>query len=179
MQRIERIPIATLALGALLFCGCSPRDATSFASPEEAAGALADLSLEQGSLDRALDRATDSAWNAARAPLTLELGREPSDVEQEWVREMLRETLADYLTREVWNEVVTQVYGARFSAAELDQLVEFYRSPVGRKSLSLAGEVIREADVVMSERLDTRIEEFITRVDARLAERFDELGGGS
>jgi hypothetical protein len=177
MRRI--VNTAVLALSALLILGCSAREATSSRTPEEAAQALADLALELGSLERALDRATTSAWEATEDPLTLELGREPSDDERDWVRGMLRATLAEYLTGDVWREAVTRVYGERFTAAELDQLIEFYRSPLGRKVLSGASELAREVDGAMRERIDAKVEEFITRVDTQLAERFEELGDGS
>jgi len=180
MRRIERTGIvAALALGALFVVGCSTQEAVSSRTPDEAARALADLSLELGSLERALERATTSAWEATEAPLTLELGREPSDEESDWVRGMLHATLAEYLTGDVWREAVTRVYGGRFTAAELDQLIEFYRSPLGRKVLSEAGELARAVDGAMRERIDAKVEEFITRVDTQLAERFEELGGGS
>jgi len=180
MRRIGRTGIAAaLACSALLFFGCSAQDAAPSRTPEEAARALADLAIEQGSLERALSRATTSAWEATEAPLTLELGRELNDDEREWVQGMLGATLADYITGDVFRDAITRVYGQSFTAAEIDQLIEFYGSPLGRKTLLLTSELAHDIDGVMRERLEAKIEEFITRVDAQLAERFESLGGGS
>ena len=180
MQRIEANKITiVVALGALLVLGCAEQDASPSQTPEEAARALAELSIELGSLDRALDRATTSAWEATEPPLTLQLGRELNDDEREWVHAMLRETLAEHMTGDIWQDAVTRVYGQHFSAVEIEQLIEFYGSPLGRKMLSQGDELAREVDDDMRERLDAKIEEFIGQVDTKLAGKFEELGGGS
>jgi len=92
---------------------------------------------------------------------------------------MLRETLAEHMTGDIWQDAVTRVYGQHFSAVEIEQLIEFYGSPLGRKMLSQGDELAREVDDDMRERLDAKIEEFIGQVDTKLAGKFEELGGGS
>jgi hypothetical protein len=180
IQRTEATRITiVVALGALLVVGCAAQEANSSQTPEEAARALAELSVELGSLEQALDRATTSAWEATEPPLTLQLGRELNDDESEWVSAMLRATLAEYMTGDIWQDAVTRVYGQHFSAVEIEQLIEFYGSPLGRKMLSHGDELAQQIDDDMRERLDAKIEEFIGQVDTKLAEKFEELGGGS
>ena len=168
-----------LGLFIVLAVGCASHDgADSSRTAEEAAQELARLSIELGSLDAALGRAADWTWSASIDALTLELGREPSEEENDRGRAILREVLAGFLTPELWEKSITRVYTERFTAVELNEMVRFYGSPVGRKVLSLEGEVSGAVDDEIGEALgEDRLEEFITRVDDALGTEFG-LGGG-
>lgn len=168
-----------LGLFIVLTVGCASHDgADSSRTAEEAAQELSRLSIEQGALDSALGRAADWTWSASTDALTLELGREPSEEENDRGRAILREVLAEFLTPGLWEESITSVYVDRFTAAELNEIVRFYSSPVGRKVLSLEGEVTDAVDDKIGEALgEERLEEFIARVDEALRVEFG-LGDG-
>ena len=156
---------------------CAPREADAARTPEQAARELAQLSTELGGLNVTLDRGADLALRSSLGTLTLELGREPSAAEQEAVRTILRTVLGEFLTAEVWEASITKVYSQHFSAEELDGLLVFYRSPLGRKSLELQSQLTEEVDVGMEEAVDHRIDEFIARVDEEIDKAFPELAG--
>ena len=168
-----------LALCIVLAVGCALQDgAGPSRTAEEAAEELARLSIELGSLDAAVGRAADWTWSASLDALTLELGREPSEEENDRGRAILREVLAEFLTPELWEESIARVYMDRFTAVELNEMVRFYGSPVGRKVLTLEGEVTDAVDEEIGEALgEERLEEFITRVDDALGAEFG-LGEG-
>ena len=104
---------------------------------------------------------------------SMKLGREPSEEENDRGRAILREVLAGFLTPELWEKSITRVYTDRFTAAELNEMVRFYGSPVGRKVLSLEGEVTDAVDDEIGKALgEERLEEFIARVDEALRAEF-------
>jgi len=168
-----------LGLFIVLTIGCASHDgADASRTAEEAAQQLSRLSIELGALDSALGRAADWTWNASNDALTLELGREPSEEENDRGRAILREVLAEFLTPELWEKSITSVYVDRFTPAELNEIVRFYSSPVGRKVLSLEDEVTDAVDDEIAEAFgEERLEEFIARVDEALRAEFG-LGDG-
>jgi hypothetical protein len=141
------------------------------------ARALTELEVESGALDDMLDEGAALAREATADMLMLEFEREPTDDELAELEAVLRSVMAEFLTAEAWQATVAEVYAADFTAAELQETVAFYTSPVGRKILgrqrALDEEVGRRAEALIDERLD----EFAARVDEVLAERFPELGG--
>jgi Uncharacterized protein conserved in bacteria (DUF2059) len=176
----RRASIAVIALLTALLAGCAQPGAAPD-SPErraELAGRLADLSVELGSLDKKLDTGAEQAWEASADTLTLELGRELTEEEQSQVRGILRDTLAEFLTVALWKEQIGKAYADHFTAGELEAIVEFFSAPAGRKVLELDQTLSEAVESGLDAALGGHIDEFIERVDERLAASFDGLEGG-
>jgi len=174
---------AFVVAGAMLVLtlGCSATQGTAD-SPEkrsELAAKLAKMSIELGSLDSALDRGAAWAWDASSDTLELQLGRELSADEQTRAQGIMRTVLAEFMTAELWKQAVTGVYSKNFSAAELESIMAFYGSPVGRKVLQLEGTLTQDIDDSLDGLLEGRIEEFIVRLDTELGSAFEGLGDGA
>jgi hypothetical protein len=169
--------VAVVGLTILLAGGCASQDATGSRTAEEAARELATLSVELGGLDSALNDAADWAWEASVDIVTLELGREPTEDERARGREVLREVIGEFVTVDLWEEIVAGVFASNFTAAELNDAVRFYSSPAGRKILSLEAEVTDEVDDRMGAALDDEMEAFIQRVDEALSAELGLDGG--
>jgi hypothetical protein len=165
------------ALAAVLLAGCAGQQAGPSRTADEAAQDLAKLSVELGSLDGALDRAAELGWSSSAATVTLELGRNPTEEEESQVRGILRTVLAEFLTAEVWETTIADVYAQNFTADELQQALDFYNSPVGRKVLELDDELTLQVDDRIGEALDPKLEEFVGRIDQELVQQFPELAG--
>lgn len=181
MIRIKKyagIVAVGLVLGLTIGCGASRGPADSPETRKELAGKLAKLSIELGSLDRVLESGAELALRSSADTIQLELGRELTDREQGQVQLILRTVLSEYVTAELWEETVTRVYADNFTASELDSMLEFYSSTVGRKSLQLEGMLSQEVDAGVEQALEGRIDEFIGRVDDELALAFPGLGSG-
>jgi hypothetical protein len=162
----------------VLVTGCSATQQVPD-SPEnraERAGELAALAVELGAHEQVLDRGVESAWGPSLETLQLELGRTLTEDEQAGVRKILRSVLAEFLTTELWQENIAAVYAEHFTATELQSLLEFYDSPLGRKTLELDETLSQEFDDSLDVALDPRVDEFIARVDEELAKAFEELG---
>jgi len=177
----QHIRLILFVMALALVTACTAQSVDAARTPEEAALELARLSTELGSLGATLDRGADWALDASMDSLTLELGREPSAAEKETVRAILRSVLGEFLTAEIWEASITEVYGQHFSAEELGALMAFYQSPAGRKSLQLQDQLTDEVDDVMGAAVERRMDEFIARVDDELASAFPALQdeGGS
>jgi hypothetical protein len=166
---------------AVLMIGACSQPAPIADSPEarlEQARALTAIEVESGALDDMLDEGAVLAREATADMLMLELEREPSQEDLARLEAVMRAGLAEFLTAELWQETVAKVYAENFTAAELQETVTFYASPVGRKILS-HGQVLDQAvGEAVEAALEVHQKEFAARVDAALAERFPELAEG-
>jgi hypothetical protein len=181
MRRITtRRGIALFSLLIVLAAGCTAQQgsATASASAEEAAEKIATLAVELGAYDLALDSGSALAWEASADALTLELGRELTEDERATVKRIFNTVLGEFLTADLWKRSVTKVYAKHFTAAELDAMVAFYDSPVGRKTLQLEGQLADAVDTELEEALDGEIDAFIERIDQSLAAEFPGLAAG-
>ena len=144
----------------------------------EQARALTAIEVEAGALDGMLDEGAALAREATADMLMLELEREPSEEDLATLEAVMRAGLAEFLTAELWQETVAQVYVENFTAAELQATREFYVSPTGQKILSLQ----RSLDDQIGEAVETVLEvyrdEFADRIDAALVEKYPEFAEG-
>jgi hypothetical protein len=179
MLKTTRAGWVVCGLLVVLTAGCAAQPGSSGSSrtAEEAAAELARESVELGGLDRMLDTGAELGWAASLDAFKLELGREPTDDEQERGRATMRAVLAEFLTADLWEESVTRVYAQHFTADELEELLGFYTSPVGQKSLRLEGQLADEIDDGVEQMLgEEGLDRFIDRLDAALSQAFPELG---
>ncbi len=91
----------------------------------------------------------------------------------------MRSVLSEFVKQALWEEAVIAVYVENFTAAELEAMLAFYGSPVGRKSLELERTLAAEVDAAVETALEGQLEEFIDRIDDELAEAFEGLDSGA
>ena len=178
-RMIKHREFALFALLLAMAAGCAggQGSAPASASAEEAAQKVAGLAVQLGSHERALENGSQLAWESSVDTLTLELGRELDAEEQARVKQIFKSTLGEFLTPEVWQSSVAQVYAKNFTTAELDAMYEFYSSPAGRKTLEMEGVLADAVDDEMARKLDGDLDAFIERIDGALGEAFPELDG--
>lgn len=179
MNRIILNTCFFVAVG-LVLCACS-QEAPIADSPEariDQARALTAIEVESGALDSMLDEGAALAREATADMLLLELEREPTEEDLAQLEAVMRAGLAEFLTAELWQETVAQVYAENFTAAELKETVDFYTSPTGRKILGLQRSLDTAVGDAVEAALEKHQDEFAARVDGALAERFPELAEG-
>jgi hypothetical protein len=140
------------------------------------AGKIVKLELESGDLDQRLDRGAELARAYSLDTLRLELGRELTDDELDRVLGAMRSVLEEFLTPEVWQGVLTEVYVEHFTAGEMQQVHAFFQSPAGSKILRLSAQLSEEIDAKSDALFEGRVDELVNRIDAELAGLFPELG---
>ena len=163
-----------------MFVACS-QPAPVADTPEarlEQARALTAIEVESGALDSMLDEGAALARQATADMLMLELEREPSVEDLAQLEAVMRAGLAEFLTAELWQETVAQVYADNFTAAELQETVAFYTSPTGLRILGLGRTLDEAVGGAVEAALEIHSDEFSARVDAALEESFPELAEG-
>jgi hypothetical protein len=163
-----------------MFVACS-QPAPVADTPEarlEQARALTAIEVESGALDDMLDEGAALAREATADMLMFELEREPTTEDLAQLEAVMRAGLAEFLTAELWQETVAQVYAENFTAAELRETVAFYTSPTGLRILGLGRTLDEAVGGAVEAALEVHSEEFAARVDAALEESFPELAEG-
>ena len=174
------LSLFSVVVTALIFAACT-QPVPIADSPEarlEGARALTALEVESGALDDMLDEGAALAREATADMLMLELEREPSAEDLAQLEAVMRAGLAEFLTAELWQETVAEVYAENFTAAELQETVAFYTSSTGRKILGLGRPLDEAVGEAVEAALEMHSDEFAARVDAALAESFPELAEG-
>jgi len=170
----------SVMVAASMFVACS-QPAPIADTPEarlEQARALTAIEVESGALDDMLDEGAALAREATADMLMLELEREPTTEDLAQLEAVMRAGLAEFLTAELWQETVAQVYAENFTAAELQETVAFYTSPTGLRILGLGRTLDEAVGGAVEAALEVHSEEFAARVDAALEESFPELAEG-
>ena len=173
------LPLAAVFV-LMMAVGCA-QPAPIADSPEarlEQARALTALEVESGALDEMLDEGAALAREATADMLMFELEREPSAEDLAQLEAVMRAGLAEFLTGELWQETVAEVYAENFTAAELQETVAFYTSSTGRKILGLGRTLDEAVGDAVEAALEVHSDEFAARVDAALAESFPEFAEG-
>jgi hypothetical protein len=179
MRRNRIVPICVVACVALaIACTQTPPLADTPENRLEQARALTAIEVEAGALDGMLDEGAALARDATADMLMLELEREPSAEDLATLEAVMRAGLAEFLTAELWQETVAQVYVENFTATELQATREFYLSPTGQKILSLQRSLDDQIGDAVETVLEVHSDEFADRIDATLAERFPEFAEG-
>ena len=157
-----------LALALALNCaGQLPAD-----TPEnraELAARLARLAAEHGAFDRVLDKGADLATDATMPALELDRGRRLSDAEQTLLRNTLRSVINEFVPQGQWQEIVGRIYAEEFSAGELDTILGFYDTPLGRKLIQKRGSLTKRVEAETEKLFNARLDEFVERADEAVA----------
>jgi hypothetical protein len=172
-QRTSILAIFLLATVA----GCS-QTAPPADTPEnrlDLARALTDLEVAAGGYERTLDDGAALAGSATADALVLDLGREPTDEEAEVVEAIMRTAIAGVMTEDAWREAVVGVYAEHFTAPELAEAVDFYKSATGQKILGAGETLDDDVAATLGTMLSSSEAELSVAIDAALAERFPVL----
>jgi len=145
---------------------------------QEAARAIARLTVEGGSLRDMIDQGAEVAQVSTAESLKLALKRELTEAEQERVFEIFGESLAAILTQEEYEEILADVIAAHFTASEMAETLAFYQSPIGAKILRLEPTLANEIDAKTDAVFENRLDDFIAQADEKLAAEFEELRVG-
>lgn len=174
--------LAAMSLAPLLLlvaaCGGShshPHVADSPEARQTEAETFARLSIEGGSLRRALEKGAELGEAYSLDTLKVELGRDLTSAERETVRKIMSDALGEILTPEVWTETLISVCTDYFTAGEMHEINDFFQSSAGAKFLNIESQLSQavndQADAVFEQNIDA----FIARVDEGLGQAFPEL----
>jgi uncharacterized protein len=151
-----RISILTTVMGLGILSGASPAMAQNSPSPQarQAASELVSL-VSAGMLSDMAAKMTDQAWPSVESSL---LNRNPkldagtiADLRKEFERLIVN------AMSEIMNDA-PELYARYFTVQEMHELVAFYRTPTGAKTLKIMPQVTTEFAATMVPRLQSMAE---------------------
>jgi hypothetical protein len=169
---------AIVSLATIGACGGAGQIEDTPEMRAEIAREIVRLEIEAGDLDQRLDRGADLAQAYSLDTIRLELGRELTDRELERVREIMRSVLGEFLTAELWEGILVEVYVEHFTASELKAVADFFGSPAGSKVLRLSAQLSEEIDARSDTYFEGKLDAFVARIDEELGEAFPALQEG-
>jgi hypothetical protein len=93
-------------------------------------------------------------------------GREVADLMQERLIPAMRKRAPEFINQ------AASVYSKHFTIADLDQLIAFYKSPVGKKLFAAQGTILTE----MKQVAQVWVQDLATEVTQSLAPEFQKRG---
>lgn len=170
MRRIVTIVMVTV----LALAGC----ATQKDTPElrlKLAQEIAAFEIEHGAFDGALDRGANIALSASLVTLGEQLKRPTTEADKERLQGIIREALGEFMTKEAWIKVESAAYARHLTAAELGDLIAFYKTASGSKLITvqsaLSTEMSDEAEKIFAANRDS----FVKRVGEAVNKAFPEI----
>lgn len=171
---------AMLSLAMIGACGGAGQIENTPEMREQMALRVVRLEIESGDLEQRLDQGADLAQAYSLDTLRLGLGRELTDQELERVHEIMRSVLGEFLTVEIWERILTEVYVEQFTASEMSTIADFFESPAGSKILRMSARLSEEIDAKTDAIFEGQMQAFVDRIDQELGKAFPALlEGGS
>jgi len=167
--------IITIAMVAVIgLAGC----ATQKDTPElrlKLAEEIAAFEVEHGAFDSALDRGANIALAASLVTLGEQLKRPTTEADKERLQGILREALAEFMTKEAWIKVESAVYARHLTAAELGDLMAFYKTASGSKLITVQSALTAEMSDEAEKIFAANRESYVKRVGEAVDKAFPEI----
>ena len=155
MRRWRPSVIVTLLVATLI---SFPVSAQESSAPE--AHDLARLVLSSGTFEAVIDTASDVSTIFVTAMMEGRLRRSLSPNERSKLRGLLIQATKDTFPRELWEDLYARLYSKHATSSEIKDVLTFYRTPLGRRALSLSVILITEGGVASRSLAQSREKEF-------------------
>jgi hypothetical protein len=99
---------------------------------------LARLILSSGMFEAVIQTAGDAATTVVTVAIEGRLRRSLSADEQSTLRRLLIQTTKETVPWDVWEELYARLYSKHASPQEIRDILAFYKTPLGRRALSLS-----------------------------------------
>ncbi len=131
------------------------------AKPDEATRAAAKALLDAADTEKVMNESMEQAMEGQMGPLK-QLGISP-----EGLKKLKAEMLA--FVKEVMNyeeiePALIDLYATKFTKAELDEITAFYKTPAGKKSITLAPTLMAEGMALGEAKVQARSAELQARI---------------
>lgn len=154
-----------IALG--IACALFSMTASAEELSQEKRAAIDTLLVESGAVKMA--DGMGQAYFHMRRQKTPNLDSKASEIMEDEVMRAMRDEL---LTNGALNKVAYPVYHKYFSLSEITELVEFYKSPLGKKFLSVMPVISKET----TQGVSAMARSLTPQLESRLKARFDKEG---
>jgi hypothetical protein len=122
--------------------------------------------------DGYIDFASENAMVAVNSSMIQTLGRELTYDEHKRMRKIISKVLMEVFPRESWEQALFSVYTKHFDSNDLEELLDFYKTPVGSKFLMLQGTLMKEGAEAGEKLMETRQAEFVEKFKVEFVKEF-------
>ena len=133
--RVYNCVVVSLLVLLLVVVACPPAWTQDRSTPE--AHELARLILSSGTFEAVMTQAGSAATIVVIAAVEGRLRRSLSADERSELRTLLTQVTKDTLPWDLWEALYAGLYSKYASPAEITELLAFYKTPLGRRALSL------------------------------------------
>jgi hypothetical protein len=152
---LRALAVLTLTLFALLQAPAVGRaDATTH---RQAAVELLDLMEQKRTLDAGINTMLD-----------VQIQANPSLSE---LRPVMRTFLQKYMSWDAIKDEIGRIYVEAFSEAELRELIAFYKTPIGRKSVKLMPKLMEQGAQIGAKRVQEHMPELQQKIQEHLSKK--------
>lgn len=148
-------------LCATIISGCAEKPIDD--SPQQRkilATEISQLTLSDGGFDTLRTQAIESAMQVFSPTMQAQIGRELTQSEYEKFRKAFEKAFDEVLPSKVWLSPTADLYAKHFDSNELNEILIFYRTPIGRKSLRTMNTLAIEGAQMGIELMESKEEEF-------------------
>ncbi len=139
---------------------------------------LVKVVFTSGLFDVGLSRASKADTSAVRAQLEKQLGRQLTEDEGGRLQRLVTRVLLEVFPQSFWEDTYVDMLPKHVSVENARELLAFYRTPLGQKTLRLAVLLTAEADDASQRVLKARENEFRQRFIAEFQKEFPALRAG-
>ncbi len=139
---------------------------------------LVKVMFTSGLFDVGLSRASKADTSAVRAQLEKQLGRQLTEDEVGRLQRLVTRVLLEVFPQSFWQDTYADMLSKHVSVKDARELLAFYGTPLGQKTLRLAALLTAEAGDASQRVLKARENEFRQRFIAEFQKEFPELNAG-
>jgi hypothetical protein len=133
---------------------------------------LARIVMPQGLWDDLMNHGTNAMIAIGKEILESQLKRGLSSAELEKLKSASRRTVTEILPKKLVEHAAVSIYVKHFSTAELDAIIAFYNTPLGKKLQELMPELAREGDQLGQETFVSHEKELMDRFQQEISKEF-------
>lgn len=176
-------PYKKTLIAALVACQvalCLPASAQDIddAQHEALTRQMVEMEFGRGVFQEITAQLTNTAMSGMPQAMESRLGRELSPGEQEQLAMLVRGVFMEVFPQNAWEEAMLPVYMKYLNSDDVEDVLTFYKTPVGEKMLRLQATLMREGVSARENLLQERNEEFMRRFAEELAEQFPDWEAG-
>ncbi len=162
--------IALLCLSAALTIGCATSKPLPARAPEHAARVYRDATEAAEALLELMDMQTILAQSTDQM-LDLQIKQNPALAP---LRSTMRKFMDTYVSWSALKQDIIAMYAEAFDKAELEQMIVYYRSDVGQKSVKTMPELMKKGAALGAKRVEENLPELQKMLMDALQEINDE-----
>lgn len=121
---------------------------------------MAQLALSGGSFAAIRSQAVEGGMQVFAPKMQVEIGRELTQSEYEKCRRAFEKAFDEVLPNDVWVSPTADLYAKHFDSNELNDVLKFYRTPIGTKTLRTMGVLATEGAQMGIKLVASKEEEF-------------------